>query len=268
MMKTIVNKLNNYRESSLWDNFYDTLMKSVYKFCNTLGYLRGILTALRGKIKYDGIYRPLILGAKTEMRVRPGSSIILKGKKNEEFLKAFCNNPVFPSATTIGLRPHYDALDPPAYATTRIELLNGACLKMEINTIVLSGCYITGSHGADILIGENSYISQEVIINSRCLVSIGKNVMLGHRTRIMDYDAHKIGDIEDINKPMFTSKQAPIVIGDNVWTGFGVTILKGVSIGRGSIIGANACVVSDIPENSIAVGNPARVVRGNVTWRR
>lgn len=52
-----------------------------------------------------------------------------------------------------------------------------------------------------------------------------------------------------------------IKIGDNVWIGWGVIILKGVSIGDNSVIAAGSVVVSDIPENCIAAGNPAKLVK-------
>ncbi|MEG2094791.1 MAG: acetyltransferase, partial [Lachnospiraceae bacterium] len=52
-----------------------------------------------------------------------------------------------------------------------------------------------------------------------------------------------------------------IEIGDNVWIGNGVSVLKGVNIKKGSVIGANSVVVKDIPEYSIAVGAPAKVVK-------
>ncbi|RLM32799.1 DapH/DapD/GlmU-related protein [Haloarcula sp. Atlit-120R] len=55
-------------------------------------------------------------------------------------------------------------------------------------------------------------------------------------------------------------------IGDNVWIGQGVTVLKGVSIGDGSVIGASSVVSKDIPPQSLAVGQPANVVREDVAW--
>ena len=54
---------------------------------------------------------------------------------------------------------------------------------------------------------------------------------------------------------------APITIEDKVWIGFGVNILKGVTIGEGAVIGACSVVTKDIPPYAVAVGNPARVVR-------
>ncbi|UCV30432.1 hypothetical protein KI617_07865 [Ferribacterium limneticum] len=58
-----------------------------------------------------------------------------------------------------------------------------------------------------------------------------------------------------------TTFSAPITIGKNVWLGYGVTVLPGVSIGDNAIIGAGAVVTHDIPPNAIAIGVPARVAR-------
>ena len=59
----------------------------------------------------------------------------------------------------------------------------------------------------------------------------------------------------------------PIIIEDNVWIGENVTILKGVRIGKGSVIGAGSLVCKDIPDGSLAVGSPAKVIKENITWQ-
>ena len=59
----------------------------------------------------------------------------------------------------------------------------------------------------------------------------------------------------------------PVIIEDDVWIGTRVTILKGVTVGKGAIIGACSVVTKDVPPHSIVVGNPAKVVKENVTWR-
>ena len=91
-------------------------------------------------------------------------------------------------------------------------------------------------------------------------IKIGDNVKISHDVIIMDSDSHFI-EYEGYEQTK------PVVIGDNVWIGTRVTILKGVTIGNGAIIGAGSVVTKDIPAGCIAVGNPAKVVRENVTWR-
>lgn len=265
----LINKLNAWRNSVSKDR-YEFRLKLIYLTRNVLGYYRGILASFTGKIKYEGSYRPLIIGACTQLYVRPGSSIILKDDK-EYSSNVYPNNSIFLTASTIGARPHYLELDPPALNATRIELLENAELILEKNTIILTGGYISGSNNSKITIGKNSYISQEVRFNSRHSIQIGKNVLIGYQVMMMDYDAHTIFYHDDLNNQQLNSQSnqgKAIVIGDNVWIGARVTILKGVNIGAGSIIGANSCVASNIPANTIAVGNPAKIVRSNISWQR
>lgn len=267
-MHLFINKLNSWRNNSISKYTYEFGFKLNYLIRNILGYCRGLFINLTGKIKYENSYRPLIVGASTQLLVRPGSSITLKNDTKQMFANVYHNNFIFLSASTIGMRPHYWALDPPVHGLTRIELLENAELILEQNTMILAGSYITASNDAKISIGQNSYISQEVIINSRYSIEIGRNVLIGYQVMMMDYDAHTIHQDSDQQQEPKTNRKKGIVINDNVWIGAKVTILKGVTIGAGSVIGANSCVVSDIPENSIAVGNPAKIVRRNITWQR
>ena len=59
---------------------------------------------------------------------------------------------------------------------------------------------------------------------------------------------------------------APVIIENHVWIGKNVTILKGVTIGEGAIIGAGSVVSKSIPPHCLAVGNPAKVIKENLTW--
>jgi maltose O-acetyltransferase len=75
------------------------------------------------------------------------------------------------------------------------------------------------------------------------------------RVIILDSDFH---DVRDHTR---TPRSRPVIIGDRVWLGNRVTILPGVSIGDDSVIGAGTVVVKSVPSRSVAVGNPARVVK-------
>jgi len=96
-------------------------------------------------------------------------------------------------------------------------------------------------------------------------VSIGNDAMIASLVRIRADDAHPIFDVRT-GKRVNPAKS--ITIGDHVWLGWGVMVLAGVSIGSGSVIGAEAVVTKSIPNNCIAVGVPARVVRRDVAWER
>ena len=91
-------------------------------------------------------------------------------------------------------------------------------------------------------------------------VFVGPNVSLltpVHPFRWQDRNPYKKPDGTVTDKEY----ARPITIGDNCWIGGGATILPGVSIGSGCTIGAGSVVVHDIPDNSVAVGNPAKVVK-------
>ncbi|MDK9708687.1 MAG: hypothetical protein OEL83_16715 [Desulforhopalus sp.] len=85
-------------------------------------------------------------------------------------------------------------------------------------------------------------------------ITIGTHVRCGANTLITDGDWHP--DDPRAGAPK------PIHIGDHVWLGVNVIVMKGVSIGRNSVIGAGSIVTRDIPENVIAAGNPCRVIKG------
>ena len=106
-----------------------------------------------------------------------------------------------------------------------------------------------------IRIGDFSLICPGVRISSAASVKIGHSVMMAGGVYITDADWH---DLYDRTAP---GKSAPIDIADNVWLGDSVIVCKGVHIGANSVIGAGAVVVDDIPPNTVAAGNPARVVK-------
>ncbi|MFT7246611.1 MAG: acetyltransferase-like isoleucine patch superfamily enzyme [Candidatus Azotimanducaceae bacterium] len=105
-------------------------------------------------------------------------------------------------------------------------------------------------------IGDHCLICPGVRIDSGSQITIGDNCMFAASSYITDSDWH---DIYDRTKTVGTS--LPVILGDNVWIGDGAKVCKGVTIGDNSVIGAGAIVTSDIPANSIAAGNPARVIK-------
>lgn len=110
----------------------------------------------------------------------------------------------------------------------------------------------TISRKAKITIGNNCGFSGTVI-GAALKITFGDNVRCGANTMITDSDWHS-----DDSR---TGKDAPVIIDDNVWLGYGVKVLKGVHIGKNSVIGAGSIVTKDIPANVIAAGNPCRVIK-------
>jgi lipopolysaccharide O-acetyltransferase len=116
-----------------------------------------------------------------------------------------------------------------------------------------------------VTIGKNVEVNDYVHIAAINNVTIGDNVLIASRVFISD---HNHGNYAGINqcspntvpkeRPLFSS---PVFIEDNVWLGESVSILPGVTIGRGCVIGANSVVSKNIPAYSIAIGIPAKVVK-------
>lgn len=123
-----------------------------------------------------------------------------------------------------------------------------------------------GSLEPKLTIGNNVKINDYVHIGCAEHISIGHNVLMGSHILIEDHnhgqysgeDLHDSPETPPDDRTLFSK---PIVIHDNVWIGEFVTILPGVEIGKGSIIGAMSTVTGFIPKYSIAVGSPARVIK-------
>ena len=109
--------------------------------------------------------------------------------------------------------------------------------------------------------GKNITLGKRIFINSGCRfqdqggVVIGDDCLIGHNTVLAtlnhDLDPSRRADM----------RPAPIIIGANVWVGANATVLPGVKIGDNAVVAAASVVTKDVPENTVVVGSPARVVR-------
>ncbi|MDB5059870.1 MAG: putative acetyltransferase [Chloroflexi bacterium] len=121
------------------------------------------------------------------------------------------------------------------------------------NCSLFPGVRIECWKGASVNIGNGTYINRNTEIVAAQSVFIGRDCKIARDVLIMDTDQHPVG-----SAPMV---HGPVKIGDRVWVGSRVIVLKGVSIGHDSIIGAGAIVTKSIPPHSVVVGQAARVVR-------
>lgn len=111
---------------------------------------------------------------------------------------------------------------------------------------------------AAISIGQNTVISNNTSVVAMGEIKIGNDCLIGDLVQIMDCDFH---ELDPLRRKQGVGLIEPVMIGDNVWLGSRVIVLRGVSIGENSVIGVGSIVTRPIPANCIAAGAPARVVR-------
>jgi len=158
--------------------------------------------------------------------------------------------------------------------------MNSDSNVIKIGKDTMVGCsFIFESDQGEIKIGENTFINGGTSLISRERIDIGSNVTIAWGCTIYDHNSHSL-DFQnrrnDITvqlksyragisfiegKNWATVKAAEIVIKNDVWIGFGCTILKGVTLGEGSIIGAQSVVRKDVEPWTVVAGNPAVFIR-------
>jgi len=159
------------------------------------------------------------------------------------------------------------------------QILNARILKLSLPSISYAFWTFKLSKGSMTVIGHRAIFASNSEIVANGQISIGKKFCINKFSRVVAKEKITIGDnvtiaqfvaildhdhayhFENGNMIFRGYKTSPIVIGNNVWIADKVTICKGVSIGSNVIIGANSVVISDIQDNCIAAGNPAKLIR-------
>ena len=137
----------------------------------------------------------------------------------------------------------------------------------------IQGHLLIMPQGGKIVIGEKSLVGPGTKVWSAGSITIGSYVMISHNVNIHDNNSHSLSwrerreEIDHVYphlrlyKHAFDLKAKPVVIEDDVWVGFGSSILKGVRVGRGALIGAGTMVTEDVAPFTIVGGNPMRVLK-------
>lgn len=135
-----------------------------------------------------------------------------------------------------------------------IHLHNGVMLDRHV-TLLATG---PGCEQPRIEICEKTYINRFTMLDASERIHVGANCMIGPSCYITDHDHGMIAGQQINQQPLNGS---PVSVGNDVWIGAHVTILKGVTIGDHAVIGAGSVVTNDVPEGAIVAGVPGRVLR-------
>ncbi len=136
----------------------------------------------------------------------------------------------------------------------------GGTVSLGDNARIYRDVIIETGAGGYVEIGDHSSIHPRCQLNGYLQpIRIGSQVMIAANCALYSYD-HGVEVDQPIHQQPLQSR-GPIVIEDEAWLGTGVIVLSGVTIGRGAVIGAGSVVTRDVPENGIAVGNPARLIK-------
>jgi acetyltransferase-like isoleucine patch superfamily enzyme/coenzyme F420-reducing hydrogenase beta subunit len=151
---------------------------------------------------------------------------------------------------------------------TRLFLKQGATLEVENDIGFSYGTDIEVFQGATLkLSGKSKGASKGCGTNINCTIvcaeriEIGKDVQIGRNVTIRDNNGGHY-----LNRQGYKNSR-PVIIGDKVWLCEGCTIMAGVRIGEGAIVGAHALVISNVPAHALVTGNPARVIDEDVLWK-
>lgn len=146
-------------------------------------------------------------------------------------------------------------MNQPSYSVRHWYLQKILGLKIGDSSSIHTGCYIAGGPwGAQIEIGSNTVINRFTYLDGRVSLKIGNNVNISHYSIIQTLT-------HDPQSSDFAGVPMPVLIEDHVWIGTRALILPGVTLGEGCVIGAGSVVTKSIPPYTIAVGNPAKVIK-------
>jgi acetyltransferase-like isoleucine patch superfamily enzyme len=159
------------------------------------------------------------------------------------------------------------------YEQAKISNLQSDISKINIGERThIRGYLLIFAYGGNINIGINSYVGENSYIWSGENIQIGDNVLISHNVNIIDSNSHEMDSIDralgyrnliEIGHPKEKGSilTSPIVIKDYAWINFNSVILKGVTIGKGAVVGAGTVVTKDVPDYAFVAGNPAKIIK-------
>ena len=144
--------------------------------------------------------------------------------------------------------------------------LEGHCRIRIGRNCQLADIEVYAAEGSELDIGDDAAFTcrSRFLMHEPSSITIGARCLIASDTILMTSDMHAIHDMDSCER---INPARAITIGDDVWLGGEVVVMKGGTIGAGSAIGFRSVVVGTIPPGCVAVGTPARVVREGIFWR-
>lgn len=146
----------------------------------------------------------------------------------------------------------------------KIEIKPGARLVLGRWSWLGHGCKVR-VHEGEVRIGAKTVLGQECTISAFQCVEIGRECILADRVMLIDFD-HGMAEVERPVRLQGIYKR-DVRIGHNCWVGYGVSVLRGVTVGNNCVLGTSSVVNRDVPDNAVVAGIPARVIRMRDTPR-
>jgi acetyltransferase-like isoleucine patch superfamily enzyme len=208
------------------------------------------LAVVRRGLPVPRFVRPLLRGLyRAGVALQEAIPVLLKWIWIEPMLRAVC------AAVGPGLRAE------------RMPYIRGRGRLLLGDDVRLSGrsCFYfmnTPDAPPEIRIGDGSFVGNGCTLSAAARITIGNRCLLAPGVRIHDNDGHPLDAARRMaGAPMGPENIRPVVVEDGVWLAAQAIVLKGVTIGARSVVGAGAVVTEDVPPDCVVAGNPARIVK-------
>jgi acetyltransferase-like isoleucine patch superfamily enzyme len=146
------------------------------------------------------------------------------------------------------------------YLTGSGRIVIGKNVRLSGKSSIAFGSRL--GHRPEFVVGDGTFIGHQCSFRVARSVRIGRHCLLASGVSVLDMDGHPLDAARRrAGQPTPPEGIAPVAIGDDVWVGAGAMIMKGVTIGDRSVVAAGSVVTRDVPPDSVAAGNPARVVK-------
>ncbi len=138
--------------------------------------------------------------------------------------------------------------------------VNGGPINIDNRVFIHNECIIQTGEGGCVTVGADTHLQPRCILSGyKSGIEIGRRVLIAPQCGFYPYDHGFESGKRIVDQPL--KSKGGIIVEDDCWIGFNSTILDGVRIGEGAVIGAGSVVTNDIPQNAVAVGSPAKIIK-------